>query len=99
MPGISAQLIQQRLYGSDALTMLRLVRRSKELVSAWRRFRQIIEASRNNPRCILTRSLVERHLAHVESELLRVTLLCSTLHGPQRHAASRRSKLLRGLIA
>ena len=70
MPGISAQLIQQRLYGSDALTMLRLVRRSKELVSAWRRFRQIIKASRNDPRCILTRSLVERHLAHVESELL-----------------------------
>jgi MerR family copper efflux transcriptional regulator len=64
-----------RLYGSDALTLLRFVRRAKELGFSLAEVRQIIEASRDKPPCALTRNLVERHLCQVESELLRLQSL------------------------
>ena len=46
---------------TDALTMLRFVRRAKELGFPWPKFRQIIEAPRNNPPSILKYSVTEPH--------------------------------------
>lgn len=63
-----------RLYGSDAVVVLRLVQRAKELGFSLEEIRQIIGASHGGPPCALTRKLAERHLAQVEDELRR---LCS----------------------
>lgn len=64
-----------RLYGPDAVTLLHFVRRAKQLGFTLDEIRQLIEASRNEPPCALTRTLIERHLAEVESELRRLRLL------------------------
>ena len=66
---------EYRLYGSDALASLRFIRRAKELGFNLEEIRQIIEASRNEPPCALSRKLIERHLAQVEGELRRLQSL------------------------
>jgi MerR family transcriptional regulator, copper efflux regulator len=66
---------EYRLYGSDAVALLRFVQRAKELGFSLGEVRQIIEASRTEPPCALTRTLIERHLAQVEGELHRVRSL------------------------
>ncbi len=63
---------EHRLYGSDAVPLLRFIRQAKELGFSLEETGQIIEASRNGPPCALTRRLVERHLTQVEGELRRL---------------------------
>jgi MerR family mercuric resistance operon transcriptional regulator len=58
-----------RLYGPEAIIRLQFIRRSKELGFSLDEVRQLIERSRNQPPCALSRELIERHLAEVESEL------------------------------
>lgn len=70
---------EYRLYGSDAVALLRFVQRAKELGFSLEEIRQIIEMSRNQPPCALARELIERHLAHVEGELHRLRSLQARL--------------------
>lgn len=66
---------EYRLYGSDALALLRFVQRAKELGFDLKEIRQIIEASHKEPPCALSRKLIERHVAQVEGELRRLRSL------------------------
>ena len=70
---------EYRLYGSDAVAVLHFVTRAKELGLSLGEVRQIIEASRTEPPCALTRTLLERHLTQVESELRRLRSLQARL--------------------
>lgn len=70
---------EYRLYGSDTVALLRFVRRAKELGFSLEEVRQIVEASRNEPPCALTRKLIERHLAQVKGELHRLRSLQTRL--------------------
>lgn len=79
---------EYRLYGPDSLTVLRFVLRGKELGFRLAEVRQIIDASRNEPPCALTRRLVERHLAEVEGELRRLRSLQARLRRLLRQAIS-----------
>ncbi|MGH8257892.1 MAG: MerR family transcriptional regulator [Steroidobacteraceae bacterium] len=79
---------EYRLYGPDALTVLRFVLHGKELGFSLAEVRQIINASRNGPPCALTRKLVERHLAQVEGELRRLRSLQARLKRLLRQATS-----------
>jgi MerR family mercuric resistance operon transcriptional regulator len=54
---------------------VRFVRQAKEVGFSLEEIRQIIEASHIGPPCTLTRKLIERHLAQVESELHRLRSL------------------------
>lgn len=79
---------EYRLYGPDALTVLRFVLHGKELGFSLAEVRQIINASRNGPPCALTRKLVERHLAQVEGELRRLRSLQARLKRLLRQATA-----------
>ena len=68
-----------RLYGPEALTLLRFVLRSKELGFSLGEVRQIIAAAKNEPPCTLTRKLIESHLSDVEAELGRLRALRNRL--------------------
>ncbi len=64
-----------RLYGPEAIVLLRFIRRSKELGFSLDEISQLIEASRKQLPCALSRKLIERRLAEVESELHRLRSL------------------------
>jgi MerR family mercuric resistance operon transcriptional regulator len=64
-----------RLYGPEALILLQFIRRSKELGFSLDEIRQLIETSRKQLPCALSRKMTERHLAEVESELHRLRSL------------------------
>lgn len=81
-----------RLYGPDAVTVLRFILRSKELDFSLAEVRQIIDASCDEPPCALTRKLIERHLAQVEGELRRLRSLQARLRRLLRHGAARGTK-------
>lgn len=79
---------EYRLYGPDAVTVLRFILHSKELGFSLAEVRQIIDASRDEPPCALTRKLIERHLAQVEGELRRLRSLQVRLGRLLRHGAA-----------
>ncbi len=64
-----------RLYGPEALTLLRFVARSKELGFSLEETRQLIGSSKDDPPCILCRKFIERHLEEVEGQLERLRSL------------------------
>jgi DNA-binding transcriptional MerR regulator len=64
-----------RLYGSEAVSMLRFVQRARELGFSLEEVKQLIDASRDDPPCVACRQLIDRHLAQVEEELCRLRLL------------------------
>lgn len=64
-----------RLYGPEAVVLLQFIRRSKELGFNLREVQQLIETSKTRPPCALSRKLIERHLAAVDSELHRLRSL------------------------
>lgn len=64
-----------RLYGPEAVVVLQFICRSKELGFSLDEARQVIEMSRDQSPCALSRKLIERHLAEVESELRRLRSL------------------------
>ncbi|HVB67100.1 MAG TPA: MerR family transcriptional regulator [Acetobacteraceae bacterium] len=64
-----------RLYGAEAITLLRFVRRAKELGFSLHEVRQLIGASRDEPPCTLCRQVIARHLTQVEGELDRLRSL------------------------
>lgn len=64
-----------RLYGPEAITLLRFIARAKELGFTLDETRLLIEDARNQPPCVLCRDLIERHLAEVEHELRRLRSL------------------------
>jgi MerR family transcriptional regulator, copper efflux regulator len=66
---------EYRLYGAEAVTLLRFIRRAKELGFSLDEIRRLIEASRDEPPCALSRHLIERHLEQVEGELGRLRSL------------------------
>ncbi len=63
---------EYRLYGPEAVALLRFIRRAKELGFSLDEARLLIAASRREPPCALSRKLMERHLAQIESELSRL---------------------------
>lgn len=76
---------EYRLYGSDAVALLRFVLRVKQLGFSLAEIRQIVEASRSEPPCALTRKLIERHLTQLEGELHRLRSLQAHLERLLRH--------------
>jgi DNA-binding transcriptional MerR regulator len=64
-----------RLYGTEVAVLLRFIRRAKELGFTVDEIRQLIEASRQNPPCTLSRRLIAHHLAAVETEIQRLSSL------------------------
>ncbi|MDQ2804920.1 MAG: MerR family transcriptional regulator, partial [Pseudomonadota bacterium] len=66
---------EYRLYGSDAVSVLRFVQRAKELGFSLDEVRQLIKVSRDEPPCTLCRTLIDHHLAQVEGELRRLRSL------------------------
>ncbi len=68
-----------RLYRPEAITRLRFVIQAKWLGFNLDEVRQILETSRNEPPCALTRKLIERHLAKTEKELRRLLSLRRSL--------------------
>jgi DNA-binding transcriptional MerR regulator len=72
-PGRSAS--GYRLYGPEAVVLLQFIRRSMELGFNLHEVQQLIETSKTRPTCALSRQLIERHLAAVDSELHRLSSL------------------------
>jgi MerR family transcriptional regulator, copper efflux regulator len=72
-PGRSAN--GYRLYGPEAIILLQFIHRSKKLGFSLDDARQLIERSKNQLPCALSRELIERHLAEVESEIHRLRSL------------------------
>ncbi|MGH7043290.1 MAG: MerR family transcriptional regulator [Acetobacteraceae bacterium] len=66
---------EYRLYGSDAVVLLRFVQRARKLGLSLHEVRQIAEAAREGTPCYLTRKVIEHHLSEVEGELQRLRLL------------------------
>ncbi len=64
-----------RLYGPEAVVLLQFIRRSKELGFSIDEVRQLIETSKTQPPCALSRKMIERHIAAVERELDRLRSL------------------------
>jgi MerR family mercuric resistance operon transcriptional regulator len=64
-----------RLYGPETVVLLQFIRRARELGFSLDEIRQLIEASTQNPPCALSRRLITRHLAAVESEIVRLSSL------------------------
>src|SRR5262245_6411737 len=61
-----------RLYGQDAIILLQFVHRCRELGFGLDEIHQLIETSKNEIPCTLSRKLIEHHLAEVESEIRRL---------------------------
>jgi MerR family transcriptional regulator, copper efflux regulator len=66
---------EYRLYGSEAVSMIRFVQRARDLGFGLEQIRKLIDASRDDPPCIACRELIGQHLAQVEEELRRLRLL------------------------
>lgn len=66
---------EYRLYGSEAVSMIRFVRHARDLGFSLEQVRQLIDASRDDPPCILCRTLIDQHLSQVEEELQRLRSL------------------------
>src|SRR5262249_42349231 len=64
-----------RLYGAETVVLLQFIRRARELGFSLDEIRQVIEVSRQNPPCGLSRRLIAQHLAIVESEIYRLSSL------------------------
>ena len=64
-----------RLYGSDAVTLLRFGSEAKKLGFSLDEIRHVIEASQDTLPCTLSRKIIEHHLAQVERELCRLQSL------------------------
>ena len=64
-----------RLYGPETVVLLQFIRRARELGFSLDEIRRLIEASRQSPPCALSRRLIARHLAAVESEIIRLSSL------------------------
>jgi DNA-binding transcriptional MerR regulator len=64
-----------RLYGPETVALLQFIRRARELGFSLGEIRQLIEASRQSRPCALSRRLIARHLAAVESEIVRLSSL------------------------
>lgn len=79
IPPPARSVAEYRLYGTNAVTLLRFVRRAKELGFSLEEIRQIIGASRSEPPCALTRKLIDSRLAEIEGELLRLRSLQARL--------------------
>ena len=67
-----------RLYGPEAIAVLRFVLQAKELGFTLNEVRRL-ESSKNQPPCVLCRDLIERHLAEIEDELRRLRSLGNRL--------------------
>jgi DNA-binding transcriptional MerR regulator len=89
---------EYRLYGSEAETTLRFVQSAKALGFSLEEAKRVIDASRDAPPCTLTRTLIDRHLEQVESELRRLRLLRDRLKRLQQQAAPNASDALCPLI-
>jgi DNA-binding transcriptional MerR regulator len=70
-----------RLYGPEIVVLLQFIRRARELGFSLEEIRRLIEASRQSSCCALSRRLIARHLAAVESEILRLGFLRDRLKG------------------
>jgi MerR family mercuric resistance operon transcriptional regulator len=55
--------------------LLQFIRRARELGFSLDEIRRLIEASRQSSPCALSRRLIARHLAAVESEIVRLSSL------------------------
>ena len=60
---------EYRLYGSETVSMIRFVRRARELGFSIEQIRQIVDASRDDLPCTACRKLIEQRLVQVEKEL------------------------------
>lgn len=69
-----------RLYGAEAVAVLRFVVQAGKLGFTLNEVRRLIENSRNQAPCVLCRELIERHLAEIEDELRRLRSLRNSLH-------------------
>ncbi len=72
-PGRSAN--GYRLYGPEAIVLLQFIRRSRELGLSLDEVRKLIETSRKQVPCALSRKLIARRLSEVESDLHRLRSL------------------------
>ena len=66
---------EYRLYGPEALSIIRFARRARELGFTLEQVKQLIRESRMHPPCVACRALVEQQLARVEEELQRLGAL------------------------
>jgi DNA-binding transcriptional MerR regulator len=64
-----------RTYGPEAVILVQFIRRAKELGFSLDEIRQLIEASKDQLPCDLSRKMIERHLVEVEGELHRLRSL------------------------
>jgi DNA-binding transcriptional MerR regulator len=64
-----------RLYGPEIVVLLRFVRRARELGFGLGEIRELIEASRRNAPCTLSRRLIAEHLAAIDNEIRRLNSL------------------------
>jgi DNA-binding transcriptional MerR regulator len=64
-----------RLYGPETVTLLQFVRRARELGFSLDEIRRMIEASRQNSPCPLSRTLIADRLAAIEREIQRLSAL------------------------
>ena len=70
---------EYRLYGPEAASTIRFVRRARELGFTLEQVKQLIRSSRAAPPCVACRELIEQQLVQVEEELRRLHALRSRL--------------------
>lgn len=63
---------EYRLYGPEAASTIRFVRRARELGFTVQQVRQLVHSSRTAPPCVACRELIKQQLVQVEEELRRL---------------------------
>ncbi len=79
---------EYRLYGPEALSIVRFAQRARELGFTLEQVKQLVQESRAHPPCIACRALIEQHLAQVEEELRRLCALRDRLRRLARRPVS-----------